>query len=249
MITDRVAPGTRKQRSSRDACRRAASCSITGTALHGVRRIKHGVIRRRGYGDWRTHHQSSCRDTRMTMAVLYLLHFYTSVWRVLDPSSRFGTSGLWDSNVIPISCYRDCSFGFPSSLSCRCCSNKLNHLATDYTPTYCTHTNVTASGSDQHWSFSQNPSIYSNQSSLPSSSRACYQATNATVLLFNVLAAPAMVPLNHHVQSTWSQRPKQLTNSLRHYSWPLAVPFRPSPDVRWSTGDAAVGCCRTNQER
>lgn len=37
-------------------------------------------------------------------------------------------------------------------------------------------------------------------------------------------------------------------NSLRHHSWPLAVPSRPSSDVRWLIGDAAVGCNRTNQE-
>lgn len=116
-ITDRVALGTRQHRSSRDACRTAASCSITdtGTALHGERRIEHGVIRRRDHGDRRTHHQASCCDKQMTMAVLYLLQLYTRVWRALGLSSRFGISGLWDSNVITMSCYRDCYLALPFS--------------------------------------------------------------------------------------------------------------------------------------
>ena len=124
--------------------------------------MKHGVIRRRANGDWRTHHQSSRRDTRMTMAVLYLLQLYTPVWRALGSTSRFGTSGLRDSNVITMSCYRECSFGSPFFVSICCHSNKLNHLATGYTHQHTAlNTNVTASGSDQRWSSFQNPSIYS----------------------------------------------------------------------------------------
>ena len=130
--------------------------------MHGARHMEHGVIRRREHGDWRTHHQTSCRDTRMTMAVLYLLQLYTPVWRALGSTSRFGTSGLRDSNVITMSCYRECSFGSPFFVSICCHSNKLNHLATGYTHQHTAlNTNVTASGSDQRWSSFQNPSIYS----------------------------------------------------------------------------------------